>query len=124
MSLPVDVPAGEALSALSRLRVEFYECLYARQDTLFELTDAVLCADRPVKTLVELCLAVEHQRGARCPVCRVGPGLAGAAAIEDAGRLRDALGTALPTRLRRTLADLPLPRAADGRIVLAVDVSN
>jgi hypothetical protein len=26
--------------------------------------------------------------------------------------------------LRRTLADLPLPRAADGRIVLAVDVSN
>jgi hypothetical protein len=26
--------------------------------------------------------------------------------------------------LRRTLAGLPLPRAADGRIVLAVDVSN
>ncbi|MFK0160788.1 transposase [Streptomyces sp. NPDC090493] len=29
-----------------------------------------------------------------------------------------------PTRLRRTLAGLPLPKAADGRIVLAVDVSN
>ncbi|MCX5417786.1 transposase [Streptomyces sp. NBC_00059] len=29
-----------------------------------------------------------------------------------------------PARLRRALAGLPLPRAADGRIVLAVDVSN
>ncbi|WP_369293483.1 transposase [Streptomyces sp. TX20-6-3] len=29
-----------------------------------------------------------------------------------------------PTRLRRALADLPLPRAADGRIDLAVDVSH
>jgi len=29
-----------------------------------------------------------------------------------------------PLRLRRTLASLPLPRAADGRIVLAVDVSH
>ncbi|AJC54228.1 hypothetical protein GZL_01632 [Streptomyces sp. 769] len=29
-----------------------------------------------------------------------------------------------PTRWRRTLVGLPLPRATDGRIVLAVDVSN
>ncbi|MDX3643108.1 helix-turn-helix transcriptional regulator [Streptomyces sp. MB09-02B] len=29
----------------------FYECLCARADSLFELTDAVLCADGPVKTL-------------------------------------------------------------------------
>ena len=42
---------------------EFYECLYARRDALFALTDAVLCADGPVKTLVELSLAIEHQRG-------------------------------------------------------------
>lgn len=33
-------------------------------------------------------------------------------------------GWAEPTRLRRTLTRLPVPRAADGRIVLAVDVSN
>jgi hypothetical protein len=33
-------------------------------------------------------------------------------------------GWAEPARLRRTLAGLPLPKAADGRIVLAVDVSN
>lgn len=106
MSLPIDAPAGEALGLLSRFRVEFYECLYARQDALFELTDAVLCADGPVKTLVELCLAVEHRRGH--------------------GALYAALdrGWLEPTRLRRTLAGLPLPKAADGRIVLAVDVSN
>ena len=32
-------------------------------------------------------------------------------------------GRVEPQRLRRALASLPLPRAADGRIVLAVDVS-
>lgn len=76
------------------------------QDALFELTDAVLCADGPVKTLVELSLAVEHRHGH--------------------GALYAALdrGWLEPTRLRRTLAGLPLPEAADGRIVLAVDVSN
>lgn len=106
MSLPVDVPASEALGLLSRFRVEFYECLYKRADTLFELTDAVLCSDGPVKTLVELSLAAEHRRGH--------------------GALYAALdrGWLEPARLRRVLAGLPLPRAADGRIVLAVDVSN
>jgi DDE superfamily endonuclease len=106
MSLPIPGPAGEALEVLSRFRVEFYECLYARADALFELTDAVLCADGPVKTLVELSLAAEHRRGH--------------------GALYAALnrGWAEPVRLRRILAGLPLPKAADGRIVLAVDVSN
>ncbi|MCX4752054.1 NF041680 family putative transposase [Kitasatospora purpeofusca] len=106
MSLPVDAPESAALDVLSRFRVEFYDCLYARQDALFELTDAVLCTDGPVKTLVELSLAIEHRRGH--------------------GALYAALdrGWCEPARLRRTLAGLPLPRAADGRIVLAVDVSN
>lgn len=63
MSLPAGVPAIEALGLLSRFRAEFYERLYKRADALFELTDAVLCADGPVKTLVELSLAVEHRRG-------------------------------------------------------------
>ncbi|MFF3354159.1 transposase [Streptomyces sp. NPDC002917] len=77
-----------------------------RPDALFELTDAILCADGPVKTLVELCLAVEHRRGH--------------------GALYAALdrGWLEPTRLRRSLAGLPLPKSADWRIVLAVDVSN
>lgn len=106
MSLPVDVPGSEALGLLSRFRVEFYECLYARADALFELTDAVLCADGPVKTLVELSLAAEHRRGHGAPYAAL-----------DQGWLE-------PARLRRALAGLPLPKAADGRIVLAADVSH
>ncbi|WP_406484344.1 NF041680 family putative transposase [Streptomyces microflavus] len=106
MSFPVSGAAGEALGVLSRFRVEFYDCLYARADALFELTDAVLCTDGPVKTLVELSLTAEHRRGH-------GSMYAGL----DRGWLE-------PARLRRSLAGLPLPRAADGRIVLAVDVSH
>jgi hypothetical protein len=46
---------------LSRFRTGFHDCLSARADALFELTDAVLCTDGPVKTLVELALAPEHR---------------------------------------------------------------
>lgn len=95
MSLSADAPAREVLRVLSRFWVDFYDCLYRRADALFERTDAILCADGPVKTLVELCLEVEH-RGARGPVRRIGP-----------GRLE-------PTRLRRMLTGLPLPRVDDG----------
>jgi hypothetical protein len=90
---------------LDRFRWEFYRSCTARADALFELADAVLCADGPVRSLVELSLVAEHRRGH--------------------GAMYDALahGVITPQRLRRALADLPLPRAADGRIVLAVDVS-
>jgi hypothetical protein len=37
--------------------------LTARADALFELTDAVWCADRPVRSLVDLALVAEHRRG-------------------------------------------------------------
>src|SRR4051812_45009475 len=92
-------------SDLARFRVAFYDALTARADALFELTEAVLCADGPVTSLVELTLVAEHRRGH--------------------GTTYDALGQGRvePERLRRTLAALPLPTAADGRIVLAVDVS-
>jgi hypothetical protein len=91
---------------LSRFRNQFHDCLYTRADALFDLTDAVLCADGPVTSLPELTLTAEHPRGH--------------------GAMYDALnnGHLEPTRFRRLLASLPLPRAADGRIVLAVDVSN
>lgn len=39
-----------ALSVMSDFRAGFYGCLTARADALFELTDAMLCADGPVKT--------------------------------------------------------------------------
>jgi hypothetical protein len=63
MSFLARAPAVETLGVLSRFRVEFYDCLSARADALFELTDAMLCADGPVKSPVELTLAAEHRRG-------------------------------------------------------------
>jgi hypothetical protein len=96
----------ESLAALSRFRREFHACLTARKDEIFELADAVLCADGPVKTLAGLSLAPEHRRGH--------------------GALYDAVnhGRIGIRRLRRSVAGLPLPRAADGRLMLAADVSN
>ena len=58
------------------------------------------------RSLAGLSLAPEHRRGH--------------------GALYDAVnhGRIDIARLRRSLAGLPLPRAADGRLMLAVDVSN
>lgn len=90
---------------LTDFRQEFSQCLTARADSLFELGEAVLCAEGPVTSLVELSLVAEHRRGHGA----LYDGLA-------AGRLD-------PARLRRLLTGLPLPRAGDGRIILTVDVS-
>ncbi|MGE5132505.1 MAG: NF041680 family putative transposase [Gemmatimonadota bacterium] len=105
--LPEDTGAGPlALAVLARFRREFHACLTARADELAELTDAVLCADGPVRNLAGLSLVPGHRRGH--------------------GALYDAVncGRIDIARLRRRLAGLPLPRAADGRLMLAVDVSN
>src|SRR5215467_14268638 len=87
-------------------RRELYRCFTMRADALFDLCDAVLCAEGPVRTLVGLSLVPEHRRGH--------------------GGLYDALnaGRVDVTRLRWSLAALPLPGWPDGRIRLAVDVSN
>lgn len=53
----------ERLGVLSRFRTDFYRCLTSRADELFELTKPVLCTDGPVKALVGLAPAPEHQRG-------------------------------------------------------------
>src|SRR5258705_288270 len=94
------------VGVLSRFRRDFHACLTARADELFELADAVLCADGPFRTLAGLPLAPEHRRGH--------------------GALYDAVnyGEIVIGRLRRSLGGLPLPRAADGRLMLAADVSN
>jgi hypothetical protein len=55
--------AVEALAGLSGFRDGFYGCLEARADALFELADAVICADGPVTSLVELSLAPVFRRG-------------------------------------------------------------
>src|SRR5260221_259419 len=99
---PEDARARDRLASFRR---ELYGCFTARADALFELEDAVLCADGPVKTLVGLSLAPEHQRGH--------------------GALYDAVncGRVEIARLRRAVAGLPLPGWGDGRIRLGVDVS-
>lgn len=96
---------AEAIDVLAGFRERFYRCLNRRADTLFELADALLCTHGPVKTLVGLSLAPEHRRGH--------------------GAMYDALnhGRIDVESLRRELTGLPLPRAADGRLVLAADVS-
>jgi hypothetical protein len=108
-SVPQDPPGGQGEAGarrgdLARFREVFYGCLTARADAQFELTDAVLCADGPVRSLADLSLAPEHRRGH--------------------GALYDGLnhGSIEIARLRRGLAGLPLPRVGD-RIVLAADVS-
>src|ERR1039457_3819849 len=104
-SLPEDAGAGP-LAVLSRFRLDFHACLTGRGDELFELAEAVLCTDGPVRTLAGLSLAPEHRRGH--------------------GALYDAVdhGRIDVRRLRGVVAGLPLPRAAHGRLVLAADVCN
>ncbi|MEE1813403.1 NF041680 family putative transposase [Streptomyces sp. BE133] len=105
MSLLHHAVRQDPFAELSRFRGEFYSCLTRRADALFELADAVLCADGPVRSLVELSLVGEHRRGH--------------------GGLYDALsaGRVEVARLQRALAAVPLPRAADGRLVLAADLT-
>jgi hypothetical protein len=100
-----DRRGGGELGELAGFRQEFYACLTARADAVFELADAVLCADGPVRSLVELSLVGEHRRGH--------------------GSLYAALarGRLDVARLRTALSAVSLPRAADGRLVLAVDIT-
>jgi hypothetical protein len=98
--------AAATLGDLSGFRQEFYRCLTARADALFELTDAALCADGPITSLVELSLEPEHRRGH--------------------GALYDSLnqGGIDIGRFRNVVAHQSIPRCDDGRIILAIDVSH
>jgi hypothetical protein len=85
--------------------VDFLAGLAVNVLAVFELTDAVLCADGPVRSLAELSPVGEHRRGHGSSY----------AAVAD--------GRVDIERLRTALAGVSLPRAADGRLVLAVDVT-
>jgi hypothetical protein len=55
---------GGELGELAGFRREFYACLPARRAyALFELADAMLCADGPLRSSVELSLVGWHRRG-------------------------------------------------------------
>lgn len=101
-----DAGTAGALGELSRFRQEFYQCLTARADALFELSDAVLCSEGPVTSLVELSLAAEHRRGHGALYSGLNQG-------------RIEIG-----RFRNVVARQQIPRCEGGRIVLAIDVSN
>lgn len=100
--------AGQAgvWGALAVFRQRLYDSFSARSDALFELGDAVLCADGAVHSLPELSLQPQHRRGH--------------------GSLYAALnhGEIDTDRLGRLLATQVLPRAEDGRLVLGADVSH
>lgn len=91
-------------------RQGYYQCLTRRADTLFELTDALLCASGKVTDLAHLSLEPEHHRGY--------------------GALYDAInhGQIDLEALKYRLSMVPVPKilGPEGRerIVLAVDVSN
>lgn len=52
-------PEG-ALGELAAFRQEFYHCLTARADALFDLAEAALCTDGPVRSPVGSSLAPVH----------------------------------------------------------------
>ena len=58
-----------ALERLRGFRQSLYECLDARADALFELADAVLCADHAVTSLVQLSLEPELSTAAAQAGC-------------------------------------------------------
>ncbi|MDQ0945803.1 hypothetical protein QFZ67_007508 [Streptomyces sp. V1I1] len=92
----------DPFTVASRFRDDFFDCLTGRGDELFELAGALLCADGPVTAPVDLTLVAGHRRGHDALNC----------------------GSVDVPRLRQVLAGLPQPEAADGRLVLAVDVTN
>jgi hypothetical protein len=94
----------EALGELSEFRRGFYACLTRRGDALFELVDAVLTADGPVDSLVQLSLVGGFRRGH--------------------GALYDALACGdLDTGALRDLLALSWKPADAGPVKVAVDVS-
>ena len=66
---PADPDPGQVAGAvagylaLREFRERLYRCLTARPDALFELADAILCADHAVTSLVQLSLVPEFRRG-------------------------------------------------------------
>jgi hypothetical protein len=94
----------QARDRLASFRGELYRCLTSRADELFELCDAVLCAEGPVRTLVGLSLAPEHRRGHGALYDGLNHGRIGIASLSVA------------------LTAITLPRLA-GRIALAIDVT-
>jgi DDE superfamily endonuclease len=101
-----DSPARvEALCGLSRFRAGLHACFTRRGDALFELADAMLCAQGPVRSPVELSLEPEFRR--------------------RHGSVYDALaqGRISSGRLRHLLAGLTAPGRAGEPLMFAIDTT-
>ena len=101
-----DTPARvEALSGLSGFRADLRACFTRRGDALFELADAMLCAQGPVRSPVELCLEPEFRR--------------------RHGSVYEALarGRISSDRLRHLLAGLSAPARAGEPLMFAIDIT-
>jgi hypothetical protein len=105
VSVPDRDARDAALRELKEFRVDFRACLTRWGDELFEIGDAVLCSDGPVRGLADLSLAPEHTRS-HGSVQR---------AMND-GRIDF-------ERLNWSFVLRDLPRGPGGGIVLAVDVT-
>ncbi|MFE5948469.1 transposase, partial [Streptomyces sp. NPDC056480] len=96
----------QVLAELSCFRVGLYEAMTRRADALFELVEAVLCAEGPVVvSLPGLSLQTVHRRGH--------------------GAMYDALADSRidVSRLRVALAGLTLPRGSGRQMSIALDVT-
>src|SRR5215211_8764737 len=60
----------EPPDALRAFRRSFYECFHRRADALFELADAILCADGAAPSPAHLSLQASHRRRLGLPVDR------------------------------------------------------
>jgi DDE superfamily endonuclease len=59
----VATSGGSAVADLIMFRTRFHALCWRRADSLFELTDGMLCAQGPVRSAVELSLEPEFRRG-------------------------------------------------------------
>ncbi|MFE2288673.1 hypothetical protein ACFXDJ_31465 [Streptomyces sp. NPDC059443] len=94
----------DAFVQASEFRSELYACPTSRADALFDLCDALLCTEGPVRTLVDLALAPEHRRGHRALSWMTAHGLP----------IRPDVRCASSTTIRSQV-ERPALRAASGR---------
>jgi hypothetical protein len=95
----------EPPDALQTFRSSLYECFHRRSDALFELADAILCADGAAPSPAHLSLQASHRRG-----------WGSLYAALDRGRIDDEV-------LRKLLARYPLASTEGEPSVYAVDAS-
>lgn len=105
VSLHDEVPGVEGIGVLRGFRAGLRSCLTRRGDALFEVMDAMLCAQGPVRSPVELSVEPEFRRGH--------------------GSVYDALarGTIDTGRLRRLLVGAVAPARPGQPLMFAVDTT-